>query len=48
MHEILPQRTLNHEVEVYPRQSLQNATIVATFNAQELLDVHGSLKVNIV
>ena len=45
--EIPPQGALSRDVLVYPRQSLPNATIVATFSAQELLDVHGSLVLDI-
>ena len=44
---IPPQGALSHDVLVNPRQSLPNATIVATFSAQELLDVHGSLVLDI-
>ena len=47
MHEIPSLGGFNRDVLVYPRQSQRNATIVATFSAQELFDVHGSLVLNI-
>ena len=47
VHEIPSLGGFNRDVLVYPRQSQRNATIVATFSAQELFDVHGSLVLNI-
>ena len=37
----------HHEILVNARQPLSNATVVASFSSREMVDVHGSLKIDI-
>ena len=40
-------KSFSHEVLVNPRGGVKSGTIVATFSSREMIDVHGSAKVEI-